>query len=144
MRFMIIVKATADSEAGVLPSPQLLAEMAGFHAQLNQAGVLLECSGLRPSAQGWRIHYAGGKPTLVDGPFAETKELIAGFSLIDVPSREAAQEWTRRFPAPFHGQDCEIEVRQLYEASDLDGVVDAHCPGPALAQPVSAPTARPA
>ena len=118
MRFMIIVKATADSEAGVMPDQRIFEAMADYHQQLQDAGVLLDASGLQPSAKGWRVKYAGGKRTIVDGPFAETKELIAGYTLIRVSSREEALEWARRFPNPT-GADGEIEVRQLYELEDF-------------------------
>jgi hypothetical protein len=120
MRFMIIVKATKESEAGVMPEEKLLAEMAAYHEQLAKAGMLIDGSGLQPSAKGWRIKYSGGKRTVVDGPFAETKELIAGYTLIQASSREEALEWTRRFPGPAgEGKDCEIEVRQLFELEDF-------------------------
>lgn len=119
MRFMIIVKATVHSEAGVMPSEPLIAAMADYHQQLAHAGVLLDASGLQPSAKGWRIRHESGKRSVVDGPFAETKELIAGYTLIQVRSREEALEWTRRFPAPFEGIACEIEVRQLFELEDF-------------------------
>lgn len=122
MRFMIIVKATADSEAGAMPQAALIAEMAAYHEQLAQAGVLLDASGLQPSGKGWRIQYAadGGKPSVVDGPFSETKELIGGYTVIQVRSREEALEWTRRFPAPHRGVDCHIEVRQMFELEDFE------------------------
>lgn len=122
MRYMIIIRATADSEAGAMPPEDLLARMTGFHDELARAGVLLDASGLAPSAQGWRVRHdgRGGAPRIVDGPFAETKELIAGYTLIQVPSREAALEWTRRYPAPMgEGVECEIEVRRLYELEDF-------------------------
>ena len=120
MRFMIIVKATADSEAGVMPPETLLAEMQKYHEELQKAGMLLDGSGLQPSSKGWRIKYAGGKRTTVDGPFAETKELIAGYTLIQVKSRQEAVDWTKRFPNPaIGGKDCEIEVRQLFELEDF-------------------------
>ena len=121
MRFMIIVKATALSEAGGQPDEALMAAMGAYHEELAKAGVLLDATGLKPSSKGWRIHYSGGKRTVIDGPFAETKELIAGYTLIQVRSREEAMEWARRFPAPF-GEDAEgeIEVRQLYELEDLE------------------------
>jgi hypothetical protein len=117
---MIIVKANAQSEAGVMPEESLMSAMADYHQDLMQAGVLLDGSGLKPSSAGWRMRYSGGQRTVVDGPFAETKELIAGYTLIEVPTREAALAWTRRFPAP-HGEmtDCEIEVRQLFELTDF-------------------------
>lgn len=122
MRFMIIVRATAESESGKTPAdvdPQVLAAMTDYHQQLAQAGVLLDAAGLHPTRKGWRVAYRGGKPRVVDGPFAEVKELIAGYTLIEVPSREAALEWSRRFPSPFSDSDCEIEVRQLYEMDDF-------------------------
>jgi hypothetical protein len=120
MRFMIIVKASAASEAGVMPEESLLAEMAAYHEQLARAGVLLDGSGLRPSADGWRIRFTGGQRSVVDGPFAETKELIAGYTLIQVRSRDEALEWARRYPPP-QGPlaDAEIEVRQLFELEDF-------------------------
>ena len=121
MRFMIVVKATADSEAGIMPPESLFAEMAAYHEQLAEAGVLLDANGLQPTSKGWRIRYADGKRTMVDGPFTESKELIAGYTLIQVRSREEALEWSRRFPAP-HGKDvtAEIEVRPLYELEDFE------------------------
>ncbi|HYC95228.1 MAG TPA: YciI family protein [Sphingomicrobium sp.] len=121
MRFMIIVKATADTEAGTMPPESLFAEMAAYHEQLARAGVLLDANGLQPTSKGWRIRYAGGKRTVLDGPFAESKELIAGYTLIQVRSREEALEWSRRFPAPHgNGVEAEIEVRQLYELDDFE------------------------
>jgi hypothetical protein len=116
---MIIVKATKDSEAGVIPPEELFAAMAGYHEELQKAGVLRDASGLQPSARGWRIKYSGSKKTVVDGPFAETKELIAGYTLIEVKSREEALEWTKRFPNP-HLTEGEIEVRQLFELEDFE------------------------
>ncbi len=116
MRFMIIVKATPLTEAGAAPEGAPSAAMALYHEQLAKAGVLLDASGLQPSANGWRIRYAGGRRQVVDGPFAEAGELIAGYTLIEVRSRDEALEWTRRFPAP-HGDriEAEIEVRPLCE-----------------------------
>ena len=120
MRFMIIVKATKDSEAGVMPEEKLIAEMATYHEALAKAGALLDASGLQPSSKGWRIKYDGRKRTVIDGPFAETKELIAGYTLIQANSREEALEWTRRFPNPaVDGKAGEIEVRQLFELEDF-------------------------
>ena len=120
MRFMIIVRATKDSEAGVMPDEELLADMAAFHDELQKAGVLLDGSGLQPSSKGWRIKYSGAKRTVIDGPFTESKELIAGYTLIQVKSREEAMEWTRRFPNPAgNGKESEIEVRQLFELEDF-------------------------
>lgn len=120
MRYMIIVKATADSEAGVMPPDSLLAEMAAFHERLAHAGVLLDASGLKPSANGWRVRYDGGKRSVIDGPFTESKELIAGYTLIQAASREEAMEWTQRFPNPaIDGGQSEIEVRPLFELDDF-------------------------
>jgi hypothetical protein len=120
MRFMIIVKANAESEAGIMPEESLFAEMAAYHEELAKAGVLLDASGLQPTAKGWRVKYKSGKRSIVDGPFAEAKELIAGYTLIQVKSREEAIEWSRRFPNPaMGGKDCEIEVRQLFELEDF-------------------------
>jgi hypothetical protein len=120
MRFMIMVKASKVTEAGVMPEEELFAAMADYHEELVKAGVLLDASGLQPSSKGWRVKYDGGKRTVVDGPFAETKELIAGYTIIQVKSKEEALEWTRRFPNPMgEGVAGEIEVRQLYELDDF-------------------------
>ena len=122
MRFMIIVKATTDSEAGLMPGPEdgLMDEMVAYHEDLAKAGVLLDGRGLHPTSKGFRIRYAGDRCDVVDGPFAETKELIAGYTVIQVRSREEAMEWSRRFPRPFPADvDCEIEVRRLYELEDF-------------------------
>jgi hypothetical protein len=120
MRFMILVKANAASEAGTLPEDDLLDAMAGYHEALARAGVLLDAAGLQPSRAGWRVRHSGGRRAVVDGPFTETRELVAGYTLIQVRSREEAMEWARRFPSP-HGAlaDGEIEVRQLYELEDI-------------------------
>ena len=125
MRFMIIVKATKDSETKPMSESlkderwqKLFAEMADYHEELQKAGVLLDGNGLHPSSKGWRVRYSGGKRTVIDGPFTETKELIAGYTLIKVKSKEEAMEWVRRFPNP-HLDDGEIEVRQLYELEDF-------------------------
>ncbi len=123
MRFMIIVKATKDSEKETMPNEgpeaeKLFAEMATYHEELAKAGVLLDASGLQPSSKGWRIKYTGEKRSVIDGPFAETKELIAGYTLIKAKSREEALEWSKRFPNPYLA-DGEIEVRQLYELEDF-------------------------
>jgi hypothetical protein len=121
MRFMIVVKASKESEAGVMPEEKLIAAMATYHEELAKAGVLLDGTGLHPSSKGWRIKYKGDKRTVVDGPFAETKELIAGYTLIQVKSRAEALEWTKRFPNPRgEGLDAEIEVRQLFELEDFE------------------------
>ena len=118
MRFMIIVKATKESEAGVMPSQQLLADMGKYNEELAKAGVLLAGEGLQPSSKGARVKFSGKKRTVVDGPFAETKELIAGFWLIDVRSKEEAIEWVKRAPNPHEGES-EIEIRQVFEAEDF-------------------------
>jgi len=119
MRFMMLVKANTDSEAGIMPEEKLLAAMATYHEELAKAGVLLDASGLQPSKKGWRIKFAGGKRTVVDGPFAETKELIAGYTIIQVKSREEALEWAKRMPNPAGEKDGEIEIRQLFELEDF-------------------------
>lgn len=127
MRFMIIVKATADTEAGRFPedSQRLFQAMATYHEELARAGALLDASGLQPSSKGWRVQYEGGKRTIVDGPFTESKELVAGYTLIQTRTREEALEWTRRFPNPMgEGVTCHIEVRQLYELEDFDGLAE--------------------
>lgn len=118
MRFMIIVKASKDSEAGVMPGEDLLSAMADYHQELARAGVLLDANGLHPSAKGWRIRYEGGQRRTIDGPFVETKELIAGYTIIQVKSLEEAREWARRFPNP-HNEEGEIEIRQLFELEDF-------------------------
>jgi hypothetical protein len=118
MRFMIIVKASKDSEAGVMPSQRLLAEMGKFNEDLANAGVLLAGEGLRPSSKGARVKFSGNTRAVFAGPFAETKELIAGFWLWKVKSREEAIEWVKRCPNP-HDEDSEIEIRQVFEAEDF-------------------------
>jgi hypothetical protein len=118
MRFMILVKASKDSEAGVMPKEDMFKAMADYHEELAKAGVLLDANGLQPSSKGWRVKYSGAKRTVFDGPFTEAKELIAGYTIIQVKSREEALEWTRRFPNP-HYEDCEIEVRQMFELEDF-------------------------
>src|SRR5688500_20405665 len=116
MRFMIMVRANRDTETGKQAPESLFAEMAAYHESLAKAGVLLDGSGLQPSSKGWRIRYSGNVRTVVDGPYAETKELIAGYTLIQVKSREEALEWARRFPNPAgRGTQAETEVRQPYE-----------------------------
>lgn len=118
MRFMVIVKATKDSEAGMMPSEQLLADMGKFNEELVKAGVLLAADGLHPSSKGARVKFSGNKRTVTDGPFAETKELIAGYWLWQVKSKEEAIEWVKRCPNPHH-EGCEIEIRQIFEVEDF-------------------------
>jgi hypothetical protein len=119
MRVMVIVKATKNSEAGVMPSERLLAEMGQYNEQLVKAGIMLAGEGLHPSAKGKRIQFSGNTRTVVDGPFAEAKELIAGFWLWQVKSIEEAVEWARRCPAPMPGEESELELRPVFEAEDF-------------------------
>jgi len=118
MRFMVIVKATQDSEAGVLPDQKLLTEMGKFNEELVKAGIMLAGEGLQPSSKGARVRFSGTKRTVIDGPFAETKELIAGFWLWQVKSKEEAIEWVKRCPNPMPGES-EIEIRQVFESEDF-------------------------
>jgi hypothetical protein len=118
MRFMILVKASKESEAGVMPSEQLLTEMGKFNEELVKAGVMLAGEGLHPSSKGARVRFSGGKRTVIDGPFAETKELIAGFWIWQVKSKEEAIEWVKRCPNP-HNEETEVEIRQVFEAEDF-------------------------
>jgi len=120
MKFMMIVKASKDSEAGIMPSEELLSAMGKYNEELLKAGVLLDGAGLQASSKGARIKFSGGKRTVIDGPFAETKELIAGYWIIRVKSREEAIEWAKRVPAPQgEGQEGEIEIRQFFELDDF-------------------------
>lgn len=119
MRFMVIVKADKSSEAGILPDQKLLAEMGQYNEELVKAGVLLAGEGLHPSSKGARVRFSGSKRTVIDGPFPETKELIAGFWLIQVKSKEEAIEWVKRAPNPMPGTEPEIEIRQVFEADDF-------------------------
>src|SRR5881409_3584347 len=119
MRFMILVKASKESEAGVMPSEQLLTEMGKFNEELVKAGVMLAGEGLHPSSKGARVRFSGGKKTVIDGPFAETKELIAGYWIWQVRSMEEAVEWARRCPDPMPGEDAELELRPIFEAEDF-------------------------
>ncbi|HXN45070.1 MAG TPA: YciI family protein [Bryobacteraceae bacterium] len=119
MKFMMIVKANKDSEAGVMPGEELLSAMGKYNEELMKAGVLLDAAGLKPSSQGVRIRISGAKRTVIDGPFTETKELIGGYWIIQVKSREEAIEWARRAPSPHPGEDCEIELRPYYELEDF-------------------------
>jgi len=116
---MVIVKATKNSEAGLLPRKEMFAEMGKFNEQLVKAGVMLAGEGLQPSSKGARVKFSGGKRTVIDGPFAETKELIAGFWLWQVKSKQEAIEWVKRCPDPMPGEDSEIEIRQVFEAEDF-------------------------
>ena len=118
MRFMILVKADKDSEAGVLPSEKLLTEMGNFNEELVKAGIMLAGEGLQPSSKGARVRFSGDKRTVIDGPFAEAKELIAGFWIWKVNSKEEAIEWVKRCPNPMEGES-EIEIRQIFEAEDF-------------------------
>ena len=119
MRFMVMVKATKNSEAGAMPSEKLLAEMGKFNEELVKAGVMLAGEGLHPSSKGTRVKFSGGKRTVIDGPFAETKELVAGFRLWQTKSKEEAIEWVKRCPDPMPGEESEIEIRQVFEAEDF-------------------------
>jgi hypothetical protein len=119
MRFMILVKATKNSEAGVLPGEKLLTEMGKYNEELAKAGVLLAGEGLQPSSKGARVRFSGDKRTVIDGPFAETKELIAGYWLWQVKSKEEAIEWVKRCPNPMPGEESEIEIRQVFQADDF-------------------------
>jgi len=119
MKFMVIVKASAASEAGVMPSTQLLTDMGKFNDELVKAGVLLSAEGLHPSSRGARIRFKDQQRTVIDGPFAETKELIAGYWLIEVSSKEEAIEWMKRAPNPHDGVDSEIEIRQVFSEADF-------------------------
>jgi hypothetical protein len=119
MKFMVMVKATAASEAGVMPSEKLLTEMGNFNEELVKAGVMLAGEGLHPSAKGARVRFNGSQRTVIDGPFAESKELIAGFWIIDVSSKEEAIEWMKRCPNPFEEGESEIEIRQIFSMEDF-------------------------
>ena len=119
MRFMILVKADKNSEAGVLPDEKLLTDMGKYNEELVKAGIMLAGEGLHPSSKGARVRFSGSKRTVIDGPFAETKELIAGFWLWQVKSKEEAIEWVKRCPNPFPGTESEIEIRQVFEAEDF-------------------------
>jgi hypothetical protein len=120
MRFMMIVKANKDTEAGVMPSNELHSKMAAYNEELMKAGVLLDLGGLKPSSQGARVKFSKGERTVIDGPFTESKELVGGFWIIQVKSREEAIEWAKRAPCPSgEGNDAEIEIRQFYELEDF-------------------------
>ena len=119
MRFMVLVKANKDSEAGVLPDEKILTAMGKFNEELVKAGVMLAGEGLQPSSKGTRVRFEGNKKTVIDGPFAETKELVAGFWLWQVKSKEEAIEWVKRIPNPMPGTEAEVEIRQVFEADDF-------------------------
>lgn len=119
MRVMVIVKATRNSEAGMMPTEELLTEMGKFNEELAKAGVLLAGEGLHPSSKGKRVRFSGGKKSVIDGPFAETKELVAGYWMWQVKSMEEAVEWVRRCPDPMPGEEAEIEIRPVFEAEDF-------------------------
>lgn len=120
MRFMILVKATKDSEAGKMPSEKLMADMATYHGELAKAGVLLDANGLKPSATAWRILFSGDKRTVIDGPFTESKEVVAGYTVIQTKTREEALAWAKRMPNPaIDGKKGEIEIRELFELEDF-------------------------
>ena len=127
MRFMMIVKASKESEAGVMPTDEMIATMSKFNEELLKAGVLVDLSGLQPTSKGFRVKFSGGKRTIVDGPFAESKELIAGYWVINVKSREEAFEWAKKVPAPQEHGEGELEVRQFFELEDF-------APSPAVDQ----------
>lgn len=121
MRFLILVKATPSSEAGRMPTDDMMAEMAAYHEELDRAGVLVDASGLKPTTNAWRVRYSGDRRTTLDGPFPETKELVAGFTIIEVDSVDEARSWVDRFPHPGgHERDAEIEIRQIFELSDFE------------------------
>ena len=136
MRVMVLVKANKDSEAGLLPDEKLLTEMGKYNEELVKAGVMLAGEGLHPSSKGARVKFSGGKRTVIDGPFTETKELVAGFWLIQVKSKEEAIEWVKRCPNPT-GEEAEIEIRQVFEASDFGAELT-----PELREQESAPRSR--
>jgi PhnB protein len=119
MRFMIIRKADKETEAGVLPSEELLVAMGKYVEEMVQAGVMISGDGLKPSSEGARVKFSGGKPTVIDGPFTETKELVAGFSILEVKSKEEAIEWVKRWPAIDAGGEVEIEIRPFWELEDF-------------------------
>ena len=121
MRFMVLVKADKNTEAGVMPSEKLLADMAQYNEELAKAGILLAGEGLHPSSKGARVRFSGAKRTVVDGPFKDSKDLVCGFWMFQVKSKEEAIEWVKRCPMPFEGDEAEIEIRQIFEADDFGG-----------------------
>lgn len=127
MRFMIIVKASTDSEAGVLPSEELMTAMGNYNEELAKAGILIDCDGLQPSSKGARVRFSGEQRTVIDGPFAETKELIAGYWIWEVKSKQEAIDWVKRCPNPMPGTDAEIEIRPVYSAEDFGEELPLNC-----------------
>jgi hypothetical protein len=127
MRFMIIIKASADSEAGVMPSEELLTAMGNYNEELVKAGIMLAGEGLHPSSKGARVRFSGDKRSVIDGPFVETKELIAGFWLWQVKSKEEAIDWVKHCPNPMPGTEAEIEIRQVFEAEDFGAEFTPSC-----------------
>jgi hypothetical protein len=119
MRFMVMVKASKNSEAGVMPDEKLLTDMGKFNEELVKAGIMLAGEGLHPSSKGVRVRFSGDKRTVIDGPFTETKELVAGYWMWQVKSKEEAIEWVKRCPNPMPGEESEIEIRQVFEAEDF-------------------------
>ncbi|AHB47266.1 dehydrogenase [Hyphomicrobium nitrativorans NL23] len=119
MRYMILIKATADSEAGVMPTADAISEMVDYHEELAKAGALVNANGLMATSHGWRQKYEGGKRVVTDGPFAESKELIAGYTIIEVATPDEALDWFKRFPNPYYGADGEIEMRRVFDLDDL-------------------------
>jgi hypothetical protein len=133
MRFIVMVKADKNSEAGVLPDEKLLAEMGKYNEELAKAGVLLAAEGLQPSSKGARVRFSGDKRTVIDGPFTETKELVAGFWIMQVKSKQEVIDWVKRCPNPMPGTESEIEIRQVFEAEDF---------GPAMTPEIKESEAR--
>ena len=123
MRFIVMVKATKNSEAGVMPDPKLFEEMGKFNEQLVAAGIMKAGEGLQPSSKGARVHFSGAKRTVIDGPFSETKELVAGFWLWECKSLQEAIEWVKKCPNPMPGEDSDIEIRRIYEVEDFGAAV---------------------
>ncbi len=142
MKFMVLVKATKDSEAGVMPSNELLIAMGKYNEELAKAGILLDGQGLHPSSKGARVRFSGAKRTVIDGPFAETKELVSGFWIWQVKSKEEAIEWLKRCPNPML-EDSEIELRQIFEMSDFDMSEEAKAQYDAVVAAANVDAAKP-
>ena len=119
MRYMILIKATGDSEAGVMPTADAISKMVDYHEDLAKAGALVDANGLMATSHGWRQKFEGGKRVVTDGPFTESKELIAGYTIIEVATADEALDWFKRFPNPYYGADGEIEMRRVFELDDL-------------------------